>query len=107
MAVLPLALCGRRQRVSRWSNLRASAIVVNAIIEIATKWPYRVPGRAVGTVQAAAGQGPSDVTQNRRLDLDNYLPYLVNRVGFALVDSFTADALKANGLSIDMWRVLA
>jgi len=41
------------------------------------------------------------------LDLANYLPYLINRVGFALVTSFTADALKANGLSIDMWRVLA
>ena len=42
-----------------------------------------------------------------QLDLANYLPYLINRVGFALVESFTADALKANGLSIDMWRVLA
>ena len=41
------------------------------------------------------------------LDLGNYLPYLLNRVGFALVESFTADALKAHGLSIDMWRVLA
>jgi MarR family transcriptional regulator, organic hydroperoxide resistance regulator len=42
-----------------------------------------------------------------RLDLGHYLPYLLNRVGFALVESFTADALKAHGLSIDMWRVLA
>jgi DNA-binding MarR family transcriptional regulator len=41
------------------------------------------------------------------LDLGNYLPYLLNRVGFALVESFTADALKDAGLSIDMWRVLA
>jgi MarR family transcriptional regulator, organic hydroperoxide resistance regulator len=41
------------------------------------------------------------------LELGNYLPYLINRVGFALVASFTADALKGNGLSIDMWRVLA
>jgi len=47
------------------------------------------------------------VTQKQRLDLDNYLPYLLNRVGFAMVDSFTAEALKDNGLSIDMWRVLA
>ena len=38
------------------------------------------------------------------LDLANYLPYLINRVGFALVESFTADALKANGLSIDMLK---
>jgi DNA-binding MarR family transcriptional regulator len=42
-----------------------------------------------------------------RLDLGHYLPYLLNRVGFALVESFTADALKAHWLSIDMWRVLA
>ena len=42
-----------------------------------------------------------------QLDLSNYLPYLLNRVGFALVESFTADALKAHGLSIAMWRVLA
>ena len=41
------------------------------------------------------------------LDLGNYLPYLINRVGFALVDSFTNDALTQNGLSIAMWRVLA
>ena len=41
------------------------------------------------------------------LDLGNYLPYLINRVGFALVESFTAAALTPNGLSIAMWRVLA
>ena len=41
------------------------------------------------------------------LDLGNYLPYLINRVGFALVESFTGDALTPNGLSIAMWRVLA
>ena len=42
-----------------------------------------------------------------RLELDDYLPYLINRVGFALVESFTASALTQNGLSIAMWRVLA
>ncbi|MCX7313863.1 MAG: MarR family winged helix-turn-helix transcriptional regulator [Hyphomicrobiales bacterium] len=42
------------------------------------------------------------------LDLSNYLPYLINRVGFALVENFTAAAdLKKSGLTIDMWRVLA
>ena len=41
------------------------------------------------------------------LDLGNYLPYLINRVGFALVEGFTAGALTPNGLSIAMWRVLA
>jgi DNA-binding MarR family transcriptional regulator len=42
-----------------------------------------------------------------RLDLGNYLPYLLNRVGFALVGRFTGDALKDHGLSIEQWRVLA
>ena len=41
------------------------------------------------------------------LDLGNYLPYLINRVGFALVESFTTSALTPHGLSIAMWRVLA
>jgi DNA-binding MarR family transcriptional regulator len=49
------------------------------------------------------------VARNARsqLDLGNYLPYLINRVGFALVASFTADALRPHRLTIDMWRVLA
>jgi DNA-binding MarR family transcriptional regulator len=47
------------------------------------------------------------VADRNHLELDNYLPYLINRVGFALVESFTAEALTANGLSIAMWRVLA
>jgi DNA-binding MarR family transcriptional regulator len=47
------------------------------------------------------------VAERNYLDLGNYLPYLLNRVGFALVDSFTADALKPNNLSIEMWRVMA
>ena len=47
------------------------------------------------------------MAEKLQLELSNYLPYLVNRVGFALVESFTKDALKAHGLSIDMWRVLA
>jgi DNA-binding MarR family transcriptional regulator len=46
------------------------------------------------------------VAERARLDLGNYLPYLLNRVGFALVASFT-QALKPHQLSIDMWRVLA
>ena len=47
------------------------------------------------------------MAERNHLDLGNYLPYLINRVGFALVESFTADALKPNDLSIEMWRVLA
>jgi DNA-binding MarR family transcriptional regulator len=41
------------------------------------------------------------------LDLDDYLPYLLNRVGRAAVEIFTADALAAEDLTIDMWRALA
>ena len=47
------------------------------------------------------------MAKGQHLKLDNYLPYLINRVGFALVEDFTSGALKQNGLSIDMWRVLA
>ena len=66
---------------------------------------FCVSNAVVNTVNFAAGTAL--VTERLHLDLGNYLPYLINRVGFALVDSFTADALKDNGLSIDMWRVLA
>jgi DNA-binding MarR family transcriptional regulator len=45
--------------------------------------------------------------QKQQLDLDNYLPYLVNRVGLAMVASYTANALATEDLTIDMWRVLA
>ena len=41
-----------------------------------------------------------------RLQLENYLPYLVNRVGAALADRFTATTLERHQLSIMMWRVL-
>ena len=41
------------------------------------------------------------------LKLDDYLPYLVNRVGAALVETYTRGALAGHKLSIDMWRVLA
>jgi DNA-binding MarR family transcriptional regulator len=47
------------------------------------------------------------VASRPRLDLDDYLPYLVNRVGAALVAGFGRDALARRGLSIEMWRVLA
>lgn len=41
------------------------------------------------------------------LRLEDYLPYLVNRVGAALVERFSREALGKHGLGIDMWRVLA
>ena len=46
------------------------------------------------------------MAERNHLDLGNYLPYLINRVGFALVESFTAE-IAPHGLSIDMWRVIA
>jgi DNA-binding MarR family transcriptional regulator len=46
------------------------------------------------------------VTRRPPLNLGNYLPYLINRVGFALVESFTPE-LAPHGLDIGMWRVLA
>jgi DNA-binding MarR family transcriptional regulator len=42
----------------------------------------------------------------KKLNLPDYLPYLVNRVGAALVERFTAEALARHGLTIAMWRVL-
>ena len=41
------------------------------------------------------------------LDLDNYLPYLVNRVGTIIAEQFGAEALTPYHLSIAMWRVIA
>ena len=41
------------------------------------------------------------------LDLSAYFPYLINRVGMALVERFTQDALQATHLTIGAWRVLA
>ncbi len=41
-----------------------------------------------------------------KLQLDNYLPYLINRVGAGLAARFTATALQQHHLSIMMWRVL-
>jgi DNA-binding MarR family transcriptional regulator len=42
-----------------------------------------------------------------RLQLDDFLPYLINRVGMALVVHFSERALASHRVTIDMWRVLA
>jgi DNA-binding MarR family transcriptional regulator len=42
-----------------------------------------------------------------KLELDNYLPYLVNRVGTVIAEQFGTEALAPYGLSIAMWRVMA
>jgi DNA-binding MarR family transcriptional regulator len=41
------------------------------------------------------------------VDLSEHLPYLINRVGSALVARFSADALASAHLSIASWRALA
>ena len=42
-----------------------------------------------------------------RLDLTEFLPYLINRVGSALVARFSEHALAGTRLNIATWRVLA
>jgi len=42
-----------------------------------------------------------------KLDLGDYLPYLVNRVGTIVADQFGEEALAPHRLSIAMWRVMA
>jgi DNA-binding MarR family transcriptional regulator len=47
------------------------------------------------------------VSPQSKLDLGDYLPYLVNRVGTILAEQFGAEALAPHRLSIAMWRVMA
>ena len=47
------------------------------------------------------------MTRRPHLVLDNYLPYLINRVGSAVAETFTAEALARRNVSLAMWRVLA
>jgi MarR family transcriptional regulator, organic hydroperoxide resistance regulator len=42
-----------------------------------------------------------------KLNLSDYLPYLVNRVGSIIADQFDAETLAPHRLSIALWRVLA
>jgi MarR family transcriptional regulator, organic hydroperoxide resistance regulator len=45
--------------------------------------------------------------RTKQLELGDYLPYLVNRVGTIIAEQFGAEALAPHGLSIAMWRVMA
>ena len=47
------------------------------------------------------------VPHRSRLDLTDFIPYLINRVGVALVERFSHDALAGTHLSIATWRILA
>ena len=44
--------------------------------------------------------------KNQSLNLDEYLPFLINRVGITLVSAFSAE-LTNHQISVPMWRVLA
>ena len=47
------------------------------------------------------------MARRSHLDLTDYLPYLINRVGSALVARFSEEALAGTHLNIATWRVLA
>src|SRR5499427_9207231 len=61
------------------------------------------------------GEGPTEefarnfklVSNRTRLKFSEYLPYLINRVGWLLVIDFGQNTLARHQLSIAMWRVLA
>lgn len=47
------------------------------------------------------------VTDSRKVNLADYLPYLVNRVGSIIADQFGAETLAPHRLGIALWRVMA
>lgn len=47
------------------------------------------------------------MADRNHLKLDDYLPYLINRVGTAIAASYTENTLAPLHLSLAMWRVLA
>lgn len=47
------------------------------------------------------------MTNRPHLDFSEYLPYLINRVGWLLVVDFGQNTLARHRLSIAMWRILA
>jgi DNA-binding MarR family transcriptional regulator len=47
------------------------------------------------------------VKRTATLDLGDYLPYLINRVGSIIAEQYGDEALKPHHLSIAMWRVMA
>jgi MarR family transcriptional regulator, organic hydroperoxide resistance regulator len=59
------------------------------------------------SLRASTSRNALSVPSRPNLDLDEYLPYLINRVGSALVVDFGRSTLARHRLSIAMWRVLA
>jgi len=62
--------------------------------------------RPIRRTNSVAKRPKSRAADPAKLDLGDYLPYLVNRVGTIIAEQFTAEALAAHDLSIAMWRVL-
>src|SRR5262245_5012987 len=91
--------------------ISAFATVVNATVKISTRrgrprfdivgaGPYERPPEFFCRTSQFVAKAPS-------FDFSEYLPYLINRVGSALVIDFEQAALVRPHLSIAMWRVLA
>ena len=59
------------------------------------------------SVERRIGRNFNLVPDRPGLDFSEYLPYLINRVGWLLVVDFGQNTLARHRLSIAMWRVLA
>jgi len=59
------------------------------------------------SVARRIGRNFNLVSDGPGLDFSDYLPYLINRVGWLLVVDFGQNTLAGHRLSIAMWRVLA
>lgn len=64
-------------------------------------------GNGAAANAASRRNGHATALDALHIDLGRYLPFLINRVGEALVERFSKEALATHGLSIGMWRVLA
>src|SRR5262245_4597072 len=75
--------------------------------EPARDWPLTSWEAAHKSVSPRIRRNFKLVTSRPRLDFSEYLPYLINRVGWLLVVDFGQNTLARHRLSIAMWRVLA
>jgi MarR family transcriptional regulator, organic hydroperoxide resistance regulator len=73
----------------------------------ARDWPLTSWEAAHKSVSPRIRRNFKLVTNRPRLDFSEYLPYLINRVGWLLVVDFGQNTLACHRLSIAMWRILA
>jgi MarR family transcriptional regulator, organic hydroperoxide resistance regulator len=59
------------------------------------------------TWQTAIDSRSARAVRDSKLNLSDFLPYLVNRVGMIIAEQFGAETLAPHGLSIALWRVMA